>query len=148
MGWQTLTSGIPRSIQHSLIFVDTSAHYAFLDRKDRNHVPASGLWRSLSAKKLRPITSNFVLAESHALILQHIGYTEARDFLKRLRLSIPIERVTEQDEKRALEIIEGYSDKQFTYVDATSFAIMERFRIRNAFAFDKHFTQFGFVALG
>jgi predicted nucleic acid-binding protein len=34
-------------------------------------------------------------------------------------------------------------DKRWSYVDATSFALMEREETAEAFAFDRHFTQRG-----
>jgi predicted nucleic acid-binding protein len=35
-------------------------------------------------------------------------------------------------------------DKGFSYTDATSFALMERLRLRRALALDKRFRQYGF----
>ena len=40
-----------------------------------------------------------------------------------------------------------YQDKDFPMVDAISFAVMERLGISVAFAFDQHFTQYGWTAL-
>jgi len=40
-----------------------------------------------------------------------------------------------------------YTDKTFSYVDCSSFAVMERLRITAAFAFDPHFEQYGFRLL-
>ena len=54
-----------------------------------------------------------------------------------------MERVTEEDENRAKEIIRAHSDKPFAYCDAATFAVMERLEIKNAFAFDEHFEQYG-----
>jgi predicted nucleic acid-binding protein len=56
-----------------------------------------------------------------------------------------IERVTEQDEEEAFAIIDRYADKDFSYTDATSFAIMQRLGISVALSYDRHFTQFGFT---
>lgn len=53
-------------------------------------------------------------------------------------------RVTLGDERRAREILLKYIDKDFSYVDATTFALMERLNIQVCFAFDVHFEQFGF----
>jgi predicted nucleic acid-binding protein len=60
----------------------------------------------------------------------------------------PIERVTAEDEVRARDVLRRYEDKDFSYVDATSFAVMERLRIREAFAFDPHFVQYGLRLFG
>ena len=50
-------------------------------------------------------------------------------------------RISAEDEERAKEIIFGYADKEFSYCDATSFAIIEREQIRVALSFDRHFLQ-------
>jgi predicted nucleic acid-binding protein len=38
-------------------------------------------------------------------------------------------------------------DKDFSYTDCTSFAVMQLLGLDTAFAFDQHFRQFGFVCL-
>jgi predicted nucleic acid-binding protein len=53
--------------------------------------------------------------------------------------------VREADEARAREIIRHLSDKDYSYTDATSFAIMERLHIKEIFSFDQHFAQYGFT---
>ena len=58
-----------------------------------------------------------------------------------------IEAVTPADEKKAKEIIQRYTDKEFSYTDATSFAVMERLGITAAFVFDTHFKQYGLKLL-
>jgi predicted nucleic acid-binding protein len=65
----------------------------------------------------------------------------ARDWL--LNQSWPIEPVSLADEEKAKDIIRRYTDKTFSYTDATSFAVMERLGAREAFAFDPHFQQYG-----
>ena len=52
-------------------------------------------------------------------------------------------RAEEADERRARAIIEQFQDKEFSYCDAVSFAVMERLDIREAIAFDDHFRQYG-----
>ncbi len=51
-------------------------------------------------------------------------------------------RVTSQDEKRAWEIFVKHRDKGFSFTDCSSFAVMERLGIIEAFAFDEHFGQY------
>jgi len=52
-------------------------------------------------------------------------------------------RLTEEDERRACEIIFSYTDKDFSFTDAISFAVMERLGITVALSLDEHFVQFG-----
>lgn len=40
---------------------------------------------------------------------------------------------------------QSHDDKDFSFTDALSFAVMERLRIRTAFSLDRHFAQFGWT---
>lgn len=126
--------------------VDTSAVYALIDRDDANHRKAVTILRSLPRRGLTPLLSNFIVAECHALLLSRLGPQIARDWL--LKQIWPIEPVTALNERKAREIIARYEDKTFSYTDATSFALMERLGLKDAFAFDAHFRQYGLKLLG
>jgi predicted nucleic acid-binding protein len=95
---------------------------------------------------LTPLLTNFIVAESHALILSRLGAEIARRWL--LGHVWPVEPVHPRDEERAKEIIRKYIDKNFSYTDATSFAVMERLGLKEAFGFDPHFQQYGLKLLG
>lgn len=123
------------------VLVDTSALYALLDKDDGYHRKAVSLLHSLPRRGLSPVLTNFIAAECHALLLSRLGAGTARGWL--LKQSWPVEPVNLHDEERAKEIIRRYTDKTFSYTDATSFAVMERLGIREAFAFDPHFQQYG-----
>ena len=125
--------------------VDTSAVYALIDRDDANHRKAVAILRALPRRGLTPVLSNFIVAESHALLLSRLGSQVARDWL--LKQIWPIEPVTSADERKAREIIQRYEDKTFSYTDASSFALMERLGLKDAFAFDVHFRQYGLKLL-
>lgn len=127
------------------LLVDTSAVYALIDRDDTYHRKAVTLLRSVPRRGLTPLLTNFIVAESHALLLSRLGAGIARDWL--LRQIWPVERITPEDEEKAREIIQRYTDKTFSYTDATSFAVMERLGIKEAFAFDPHFRQYGLKLL-
>jgi uncharacterized protein len=124
------------------ILVDTSAVFALVDRSDANHAAARTALGALRQQRAEPLLTNFIVAESHALLLARLGAPIARTWL--LGNAWPVERVTEDDEARARAIIARYDDKTYSYTDATSFAVMERRGLKAAFAFDPHFRQHGF----
>jgi len=124
-----------------IVFVDTGAFYAAINRKDENHDAAVALFKKALAEKWRLVTSNFVVAETHALFLGRLGRDLASAWLR----SVPADvvRVSKGDEEKAKRIVFGYGDKDFSYCDAASFAVIERLRIKEAMAFDHHFQQYG-----
>jgi predicted nucleic acid-binding protein len=130
------------------LLVDTSAYFAMADRHDPNHSAASELNGRIVVGRLQPFTTNFVVAETHALLLNRLERYTARRMLHAIdRGATIIVRVSTRDERRARQIIDQYADKNFSLTDATSFAVMERLRIGTAFTFDHNFAQYGFQLL-
>jgi len=129
------------------IFVDTGAWYALLDKSDANHNAAVKLKDSL----VHPlVTSNYIVDEVITLSRNRLGYEVAVEIGQKLwdESIANLIRVIPQDEKKAWEIFVTYHDKTFSFTDCTSFALMERIGITEAFAFDEHFTQYGrFIVL-
>lgn len=128
------------------IFVDTSALYALLDRADRDHEAARRTIEDLVLHRVILFTTNFVRAEAYTLIGVRLSWNVARTWLA--AFDLPIERVTAEDERHAVDILLRHDDKSYSFVDATSFAVMQRMGVTEAFAFDRHFAQFGFRAVG
>ena len=95
------------------------------------------------------VTSNLVVGETYTLLRVTKGYAEAKRFLDQLTHSRKLERVyvSEHLEQQAYEILERFSDHAFSFVDATSFALMRQNRMRHAFAFDAHFRTAGFLTI-
>ena len=90
-------------------------------------------------------TSNYVFAETYTALMVRVGRSEAIEWGRRFRDGgaidlVYLDRTTEQ---RAWEILERHDDKRWSYVDATSFALIERDGASEAFAFDAHFAQRG-----
>ena len=130
------------------LFVDTSAFFALTDRRDANHEAAVRIIRQLIREQVELLTTNYVIAETHALLLSRIDSQTALQVVEELYKSqTRIYRVREAEENKALEIIRMYTDKEFSLVDAISFATMKRFHLTQAFTFDHHFAQYGFSLL-
>ena len=88
-----------------------------------------------------------MIAETHALILRREGRIAARSALRILDATITIVHVSEADEVAGRAILDRYADKDFSLTDAINFAVMDRLRLRTAFAFDRHFAQYGLDVL-
>ena len=129
----------------AFILVDTSAIYALVNDADAIHGAAKTRLRMMKKNRFEPLLSNFIVAETHALVLTRLGPHIARRWLLGNRWQI--ERVLPSDEDRAHQIVASHLDKDYSYTDATSFAIMERLGIRRAFSFDRHFEQYGFAVI-
>src|SRR5260221_13983181 len=127
------------------MFVDTSAYFALADVSEAKHVAALGAGQRFGHEAAEFYTTNFIAAEMYALVLTRVGRATAIRMLDRLYASSTrIVRATEGDETRAREILRHNQDKQYSYVDAISFAVMQRLHIRLAWTYDQHFAQFGF----
>ena len=109
------------------VFVDTSALYASVDKDDDFHRSVVKRLEEIVSAGGRIIVTNYILAELHALLLTRLNRHVAFTSLQRLRESrdVGILRVSQDEEWRAWEIIERYTDKDFSFTDATSFAAME-----------------------
>jgi len=123
------------------IFVDTGAWYALLDKTDSCHVSAVKFKESLNHSI---VTTNYVADEIITLTKARLGYMNAVEIGNKLwnETIATLIRVTPSDEKKAWDIFVKYRDKGFSFTDCTSFAVMERLGITEAFAFDEHFDQY------
>jgi uncharacterized protein len=104
----------------------------------------------LAAARTSLFTTNFIVSESHALILTRTRRIDiALAFVNDIYESeaIRIVRVTNADERSALVLLNRYTDKRFSLVDASSFAVMSRLGITHAFTFDRNFMQYGLATL-
>lgn len=133
----------PLSVRPRRIFVDTSGFVALIVSNDKNHDQARAILNSLSGARL--YTTNFVLAETHAYLIRFVGHGPARSFLRSMDKpgATTFIRVRSMDEVRAKDVIYRHQDKDYSFVDALSFVVMERLGISHAFAFDQHFVQYG-----
>jgi uncharacterized protein len=127
------------------VFVDTSAFVALRNGSEAEHEPARAALAGLLEERAALFTSNYVFAETYTALLVRVGRAEAIEWGRRFRASEAIElvRLDADLEREAWEILERHGDKLWSYVDATSFALIERDGGGEAFAFDAHFGQRG-----
>lgn len=129
-------------------FVDTSAFYAAKDPTDQHYAEAVAFMEQVrKSPNLHLVTSNFIVDESLTLIRMKLGHQAAVQFGRQIRESKIVEviHITEAIEEQAWQIFIKYSNKDYSFTDCTSFAVMEERSLVNAFTFDKHFAQHGLV---
>jgi predicted nucleic acid-binding protein len=131
-------------------FVDTSAWYPLVVAKHPDHERLAARLRERIRAHRRLVTTNLVVAETHALLLRRVGHAAALTFVRTVG-EAPNVVVTstpgfEQDATR--EWLARYADHDVSLTDAVSFVVMTRRRIREALSLDHHFAVAGFEALG
>jgi len=127
------------------VFVDTGAFVALRNESEAEHARARAALSELIESGATLFTSNYVFAETYTALLVRVGREEAIEWGRRFRAGAAIElvRADPEVEDGAWEILERHGDKHWSYVDATSFALIERDGGDEAFAFDAHFAQRG-----
>ncbi|MGI8941376.1 MAG: type II toxin-antitoxin system VapC family toxin [Actinomycetota bacterium] len=126
------------------VFVDTSAFVALRNKAEREHEAARAA-RTALVVEARLFTTNYIFAETFTTLMMRVGRAEAIAWGRGLRETRAIEllRVDEGIEEEAWRILESHADKTWSYVDAVSFAVMDREGSSEAFTFDRHFAQRG-----
>jgi predicted nucleic acid-binding protein len=127
-------------------FVDSSFWVALQFRRDAHHLDARALWER---RPTELITTNHVLGETWTFLRRRVGHTAARDFIDRAAGSprLLVRHVDEATETEARSWLRRHDEREYSFVDATGFALMRRLGVIEAFAFDGDFAAAGFVEL-
>jgi predicted nucleic acid-binding protein len=126
------------------MLVDTGAWYAVADASDRHHTEARRFYLE-QAPLGRFVTTDVIVAETWALVSARLGRAAAITFWETLRETrTPILTIEAMDLESAWHIIHAFPDQTFRLVDATTFALMARMGIDEAFAFEAHFLVYRF----
>ena len=130
-----------------MIFVDSSFWIALRASRDQHHAEAAELWQTVDRGPI--ITSNLVQGETWTFLRRRRGHASAVQFLDSLEHSprIQIMRVPESLEQEALGWLRRRDERVYSFVDATSFMLMQSLGIREALAFDGDFSAAGFLEL-
>jgi predicted nucleic acid-binding protein len=130
-----------------VIFVDTSFWVALTATRDAHHDESRSLLERYGAQPL--LTSSAVRGETWTFLRRRYGHRIAVAYLDRIDRSrrVTVAFVSEAQEAEALRWLRRHDEREYSFVDATSFAVMRSMRIRDAFAFDGDFAAAGFVEL-
>ena len=129
-----------------MIYIDTGAFLARHLSKDQYHGQANSFWDLIQKKGEACVTSNFVLDETFTLLGRRAGYVFAAQRARNIYASewLTILRPSKNDELKALDFFEKYSDHRLSFTDCISFVLMKNKKIKRVFTFDHHFQILGF----
>jgi|SRR6266446_1722812 predicted nucleic acid-binding protein len=127
-----------------MIFVDTGAWFASVVPSDRDHAAATR-WLSQNIPLL--ITTDYSVDETLTL-LKARGQTlramvMGEQFFRGTLATVYY--LTEADILLSWQIFRQFSDKEWSFTDCTSKALIDKLHMQQAFAFDHHFHQCGSV---
>src|SRR5271157_4441203 len=129
-----------------MIFVDSGAWFAAAVPSDRRYAEAHR-WMGQNREKL--LTSDYVVDETLTLLRARGEPNRAialgNQFFRGDLTAIYY--LTEEDIQAAWDVFCRCSDKEWSFTDCTSKVVMERLQLITAFAFDRHFHQFGGIAI-
>jgi predicted nucleic acid-binding protein len=127
-------------------FVDTSFWVALLSEEDRHYAAAQRLIGRAPGPLL---TSNYVVGETWTWIRRRFGHERAVACIRAIRAvpTLTIAHVDPEEEQAAWRWLNRRDEREYSFIDATSFAVMRRRRMREVLAFDGDFTAAGFVEL-
>lgn len=130
-----------------MIFTDTSFWVALRNRRDPHHAEAAELLARHADDTL--LTTNHVRGETWTFLRRRAGHGAAVGFLDSIEASprVRIEHVGPDVESAASAWLRVRDEREYSFVDATSFAVMRARRITDALAFDGDFTAAGFTEL-
>jgi predicted nucleic acid-binding protein len=128
-------------------FVDTSFWVALRNARDTRHREATSMLRSLEGAHL--VTTNHVRGETWTFLRTRVGHVSAVAFLEAVEHSprLDVVHIAETMEMDALRWLRRHDERAYSFVDATSFALMRSMKIKDALAFDGDFSAAGFREL-
>ncbi len=131
------------------VFVDTSGFLALWDAGDQHHESAVRLQVELARKKYRFTTSDYILDETITLLLMRHSHDAAHDFLRTATGSSSLELQWVDSERfhAAANLFGIHDDKEWSFTDCVSFALMRELSIEDSMTSDHHFRQAGFNPL-
>jgi predicted nucleic acid-binding protein len=125
-------------------FVDTSFWVALRFARDQRHPDARDLWQAGPGALL---TTDLVVGETWTFLRRRAGHGRAKEFYDAATQlpALTIRHVDEEVVDEAWRWLLRHDERPYSFVDATSFALMKRLRIREALAFDGDFAAAGFA---
>jgi len=125
------------------VLIDTSALLAIVDAGDANHAAARTVWAHFLRQPTGVVVTNYVAVELMCLVQRRLGLGAVRTVLEDIVPALQVEWVSPPDHAAAVAAVLAAGRGDLSIVDCTSFKVMRRLGIEQAFAFDQHFADQG-----
>jgi predicted nucleic acid-binding protein len=131
------------------VFVDTSALYALIDRKDSYHSAMGERVGRLLHSRRRLVTTDYVVCESVNLANARVGHHVGARILDLIERSaaLRVEWIGSLRFQATKQFYRRHSDHRFSFTDCTSFVVMRELKISDVLTTDKNFQEAGFLVL-
>jgi len=129
------------------IFIDTSAIIAFMNEDDEFYKDSFNIFSNLLEERAKIISSNYILLETMLILKNRIGIEAVKVLKNDILPVIKTCWIDEDIHNFCVNTQIAANRKKVSFVDFTSFEIMRRLNIRQAFTYDNHFEDMGFEIL-
>jgi predicted nucleic acid-binding protein len=136
-----------------MIFVDSSAWIALSNPGDRHYDEAITIFNRLLRRRMRIVTTDYVIDESVTRLRYDLSHTAAVKFLDVIERTEQVDTLAVMGVDRhlfqeALRLFRQYDSARLSFTDCTSFAVCQKHKIAEVFAFDSDFGMMGITMLG
>ena len=133
-------------------FVDTSAWISYLGSDQPRHINIKNLIKQLIKDHLTICTSNDVIDETATRLIYDTNVKIAGKFIylikEGIKNNVIIQLwVDEEIQNEAFGLVEKFSEHKLSLTDATTIALVNRFKIESIVTLDSDFTKVGLRAL-
>jgi uncharacterized protein len=130
-------------------FVDTSALYALIDRRDSHHSTLSELVRRILQSRRRLVTTDYIVCEAVNLANARVGHHVGGRILDLIDRSsaLRVEWIGSLRFEAAKMFYRRHSDHRYSFTDCTSFVVMRELKLLDVLTTDQHFREAGFQIL-
>ena len=133
------------------VFDDTSGWAYLLDRHDPLHRSVNAIYQTALKQQRTLVTTNYILAELVPLLAtrSRLSRQQIFSFVDALKISPHVEiiHIDAELDTTTWKLLKARIDKEWSFVDASSFVVMNIHGIQEAITTDHHFTQAGFIRL-
>lgn len=131
------------------LFIDTWGWIAIAHRDDSYHKKAAALYKTFLLNKGKPVTTDYVLAETVTLLRAKTEPEGVAAFVDAILAAVRegkifLERIDERRWEKAWEMSKKYKDKPgISFVDFSSFIVMKEMVVHEVLSADRHFEDVG-----